>query len=111
MGGEPVVGPDPLDIEEEPIAPTRHWFDIFTCEMEHIRGEGTPRWYIWENVDGKGGQRKEHVILDANLGGHEAIVGDVTGNGRPDIIGKPWYPHPDNAVGGKAFVVFLENTS
>jgi len=85
--------------------------DIFTCEMEHIHGEGPPRWYIWENLDGKGGQWKEHVILDANLGGHQAIVGDVTGNGLPDIIGKPWLPRATNAVGGRMFVVFLENVS
>jgi len=86
-------------------------FDIFACEMEHIHGEGPPRWYIWENVDGKGGEWHEHVILDANLGGHEAVVGDVNGNGLPDIMGKPWHQHPGNAVGGKMFVVFLENIS
>jgi len=86
-------------------------WDIFCCEMEHIHGDGPPRWYIWENVDGKGGEWKEHVILDANLGGHEAVVGDVTGNGLPDIIGKPWHPWRANAVGGKMFVVFLENVS
>ncbi len=85
--------------------------DIFACEMEAIPGDGPPRWYIWENVDGKGGEWKEHVILDANLGGHEARVGDVTGNGLPDIIGKPWFPRPGNAAGGKVFVVFLENVS
>ena len=77
--------------------------------MEAVPGDGPPRWYIWENVDGKGQQWKEHVILDANLGGHEAVVGDITGNGRLDIIGKPWFPNKKNALGGKMFVVFLEN--
>jgi hypothetical protein len=85
--------------------------DIFTCEMEHVRGRGSPRWFIWENPEGKEGAWKEHVILDANLGGHEALAGDITGNGRLDIIGKPWHPHPKNAVGGRMFVVFLENLS
>lgn len=85
--------------------------DILSCEMEAIRGDGRPRWYIWENVDGKGKGWQEHVILDANLGGHEAVVGDVTGNGRPDVIAKPWRPWADNAVGGRMFVVFLENVS
>lgn len=85
--------------------------DIFSCEMEHIRGERPPRWYIWENLDGRGGEWREHVILDANLGGHQARVADVTGNGRLDIIAKPWRAHPENALGGTMFVVFLENVS
>lgn len=83
--------------------------DIFACEMEEVSGKGSPRWFIWENVDGKGQQWKEHVILDVNLGGHEAVVGDITGRGRLDIIGKPWFPDCRNALGGKMFVVFLEN--
>lgn len=86
-------------------------FDIFTCEMEAVGGERAPRWYIWENLDGKGGKWQEHVILDVNLGGHEAVVGDITANGLPDIIGKPWVPRKENAVAGKVFVVFLENIS
>ncbi len=86
-------------------------FDIFTCEMEAVGGERNPRWYIWENLDGKGGGWQEHVILDVNLGGHEAVVGDITGNGLPDIIGKPWRPRKENGLGGKVFVVFLENVS
>jgi hypothetical protein len=84
-------------------------FDILSCEMEAVGGEEPPRWYIWENLDGKGGAWQEHVILDANLGGHAAMVGDVTGNGLPDVIGKPWRPRPANAVDGKMYVVFLEN--
>jgi len=85
--------------------------DIFSCEMEGVPGEGPPRWYIWENVDSRGAQWKEHVILDVNLGGHCAVVGDVTGNGLPDIIAKPWKPRLDNALGGRMFVLFLENLS
>ena len=53
--------------------------------MEAVGGQRPPRWYIWENLDGKGGAWKEHAILDVNLGGHEAVVGDVTGNGKPDV--------------------------
>jgi hypothetical protein len=85
--------------------------DIFTCESEAVGGDGPPRWYIWENLDGKGGSWQEHVILDVNLGGHEAVVGDITGNGLPDIISKPWNPNKGNAVGGKMYVIFLENIS
>jgi hypothetical protein len=86
-------------------------WDVFSCEMEGVPGERPPRYYIWENVDGVGGEWREHVILDANLGGHEAVVGDVTGSGLPDIVAKPWSPRPDNAVGGGRFVLFLENVS
>lgn len=85
--------------------------DIFTCEMEAVGGAADPRWYIWENLDGAGGAWREHVILDANLGGHEAVVADFTGNGRPDLIGKPWRARAGNALGGRTFVVFLENVS
>jgi hypothetical protein len=83
--------------------------DVFSCEMEGVPGERPPRYYIWENLDGRGGAWREHVILDANLGGHASKVGDVTGNGRLDILSKPWEARPENAVGGKLFVVFLEN--
>ena len=83
--------------------------DIFSCEMEAVPGDGPPRWYIWENCDGLGREWKEHVIFDGNLGGHQAVVGDVTGRGQLDIVGKPWFPNEKNACGGKMFVVFLEN--
>ncbi len=83
--------------------------DVLSCEMEGVPGDDAPRYYIWENVDGKGQQWREHVILDANLGGHAAVVGDLTGNDLPDILAKPWSPRPDNALGGKMHIVFLEN--
>jgi hypothetical protein len=83
--------------------------DIFSCEMEAVGGEMPPRWYVWENLDGRGGAWQEHVVLDANLGGHAAVVGDVTGNGKPDILAKPWRARETNALGGRMFVAFLEN--
>jgi hypothetical protein len=83
--------------------------DILSCEMEAVGGEKPPRWYIWENLDGVGDAWQEHVILDANLGGHATMVGDVTGNGLPDVISKPWRPSPRNAVQGSMYIVFLEN--
>jgi hypothetical protein len=85
--------------------------DVLSCEMEAVGGEAPPRWYIWENVDGAGGEWREHVILDANLGGHATVVGDVTGNGLPDVLSKPWRPSAKNALGGSMYVVFLENVS
>lgn len=85
--------------------------DIFTCEMEAVGGEAAPRWYIWENLDGVGGAWREHTVLDANLGGHEVVVADFTGNGLHDLVGKPWRPSPRNALGGGMFVIFLEGVS
>jgi hypothetical protein len=83
--------------------------DIFTCEMEGIPGDKPPRWFIWENVDGKGANFVERVILDAGLGGHEAVVGDVDGDGDLDIVGKLWRARRDNANSGRNHVDFLEN--
>jgi hypothetical protein len=84
--------------------------DIFTVEMERFPGARPPRWFIWENIDGKG-QLIERVILDANLGGHEAVAGDIDGDGDLDLCAKPWEPRKANALGGAGHFDFLENVS
>ena len=64
--------------------------DILSIEQEDCRDANPmppPRWFIWENTTGVW---SEHVILDANLGGHEAWVGDVDGDGDIDIVWKTW---------------------
>ena len=83
--------------------------DVFTCEMEGIAGDKPPRWFVWENTDGKGGRFVERVILDANLGGHEAVAADFDNDGDLDLISKLWRPRKDNANGGRNHVDFLEN--
>jgi hypothetical protein len=83
--------------------------DVFTVEMEAIAGARQPRWFIWENVDGKGARLVERVILDAGLGGHEAVVADVDGDGDLDIASKLWRPRRDNANAGRNHADFLEN--
>jgi len=83
--------------------------DVFSCEMEGIPGDGPPRWFLWENLDGKGGEFVEHVILDAGLGGHVAVAADFDGDGDLDLVGKLWRPRKDNANGGRNHVDFLEN--
>lgn len=83
--------------------------DIFTVEMEAIAGARQPRWYIWENRDGRGQQFVEQVIFDGGLGGHEAVVADVDGDGDLDIASKLWRPRRDNANGGRNHADYLEN--
>ncbi len=83
--------------------------DIFTVEMEGIPGDRPPRWFIWENVDGKGANFVERVIFEGGLGGHEAVVADVDGDGDLDICSKLWHPRKDNANGGRNHADFLEN--
>lgn len=68
-----------------------------------------PRWYIWENMDGKGQDFRERVIYDGNLGGHDAILGDVNGDGKIDIVSKVWYVMPDSANGGRFHADWFEN--
>ncbi len=83
--------------------------DVFTCEMEGIAGDGPPRWFIWENVDGRGQKFGERVILDAGLGGHGAVAADFDRDGDLDLVSKLWRPRKDNANGGRNHVDFLEN--
>jgi hypothetical protein len=83
--------------------------DIFTVEMEAIAGARPPRWFIWENVDGKGGDFVERVIVDNGLGGHEAVVADIVGDGDIDIASKLWRPRKDNTNQGRNHADFVEN--
>ena len=69
-----------------------------------------PKGYLFENLaTGFDGSIAfaEHMISDVNLGsGHELGCADRHGDGRMDILGKPWSPSPENAVGGNRFLVF-----
>ena len=55
--------------------------------------------------------RNHRVILDNHLGGHEAVVADVDGDGDLDICSKLWDPRPDNGNGGRNHADYLENLS
>jgi len=88
--------------------------DIVTAEQEDpkILPEGAPpRWFLWENLDGKGRRFAQHVILDARLGGHDMQVGDVDGDGDLDIVSKIWRAWPGSANAGKPHVDWLENVA
>lgn len=49
----------------------------------------TPKLFIWENADGKGGRWEQHMILEGKQC-HEAKAADVDGDGDIDICTKPW---------------------
>jgi len=83
-------------------------YDIFAAEMEWL-GEAPYRWFIWENTLPDSLGFVERVILDAGLGTHEAVAGDVDGDGDIDIAGKLWRPVQDNATGGANHADYLEN--
>ncbi len=83
--------------------------DVFAVEMESVPGDRPPRWFLWENLGS--GRFDEHVVLDMNLGGHEAVVGDVDGDGDLDICSKPWRASRTNANGGRVHFDYLENLS
>jgi hypothetical protein len=92
--------------------------DVVTIEQDWDRArrsppDDRPKGLFFENLatgfDGSVAFA-EHMISDVNLGaGHEMVCADMTGDGRVDILGKPWTPGKGNALGGRAFVLFLEN--
>jgi hypothetical protein len=86
--------------------------DIYTMEQQDtdILPEGAgPRGYLWENLDGKGREFTEHVIFDENLGGHDALAGDVDADGDIDITFKIWEKWSDSAIGATFHADWLEN--
>ena len=68
--------------------------DIFCAEMakwcDWTRTVDHPRAHLWAFYgDGRGGFKKS-VIATGGHGTHEAQLGDLNGNGRLDIVGKPY---------------------
>ena len=63
--------------------------DIFVAEMGLGRNPHPPRMFVYRN---RGGGRFQEVLIAEGIPTHEAKVGDLTGDGRPDIVGKPYEP-------------------
>ena len=61
---------------------------VFVAEMGLGRNP-EPRMLIYVN---RGGGKFEEVVIARGVPTHEAKVADLTGDGRPDIIGKPYDP-------------------
>jgi hypothetical protein len=59
--------------------------DIFVAEMG-LKGYATPREVVYRNLGG--GEFDMEVV--GHFATHAACAGDLTGNGRPDIVGKPY---------------------
>jgi len=62
--------------------------DILVAEMGLGRNP-EPRMFIYRNL---GGGKFQEVLIARGIATHEAKVGDLTGDGRPDIVGKPYDP-------------------
>lgn len=85
--------------------------DILVVETEWETTTQRPRWFIWENMDGKGANLVRRVIYAGNMGGHESQIVDMDGDGDIDIISREHDPKAYNAVGGKKHVDWMENQS
>lgn len=83
--------------------------EIFTAEMENGKTDGVdakPSWWCLAREDDSW---SSHVLLDANLGTHSAVVADYDGDGRLDIVGKLWRANKVNGNDGRLHVDCLWN--
>ena len=62
--------------------------DIFVGEMSLGRNPD-PKLLVFRN---RGGGSFDEAVVSSGIGTHEAKAADLTGNGRPDIVGKPYLP-------------------
>jgi len=82
--------------------------EVFSAEMENGKTDGqhtTPEWFALSFADG---EWTETVLLDANLGAHEAKVADVDDDGDLEIVGKIWHPNLPNGNGTDHHVSCLD---
>lgn len=82
--------------------------DVFAAEPEWRASRA--RWFVWENMDGKGAQFQRRTVLEG-IGAHNAVAVDADGDGDVDILNKVFAPASWNRLGGGHHVDFLENLS
>ena len=87
----------------EPVVLREDLFHPHSLEIADFDGNGLPDIFVGEMGLGKwdkpalvifrntGGEFEEHII-SRGIPTHEAKVADLTGNGLPDIVGKPYHP-------------------
>ncbi len=62
--------------------------DVFVAEMGLGRNP-EPRMFVYLN---RGSGEFEEVLIERGIPTHEAKVADLTGDGLPDVVGKPYMP-------------------
>jgi hypothetical protein len=86
--------------------------DVFAAEQEDpnlLPAGAPPRWYVWENLDGRAGRFAERIVLDKRLGGHDVLPADVDSDGDIDLLSKIWSRWKENGNGGRVHADWLEN--
>jgi hypothetical protein len=86
--------------------------DIFFADQEDkymcFPPDGHPKAYVCENMGDN--SFETHVVLDKDLGLHDARLGDIDNDGDIDIASHNWATWPQDGNGGKPHGEWLENT-
>ena len=59
-------------------------------DLDLYAGETLGNAYVWENVGDKKRPRFVERVVAKNVVGHQTRIGDVDGDGDPDLCGKTW---------------------
>ena len=85
--------------------------DIMTGDQEGLDVppiDGRPKVFIYEN-SGDNRTFTRRIIFDGMLGIHDASIGDINGDGNPDIVSSIWGRNPANNNHGREHAGWFEN--